>query len=61
MKALTALMALLSILSPASFDAAPAVVVAWGLSGGDVRPSRSFPNDDTSLVQAFDLALSMAG
>lgn len=36
-------------------------VMAWGLTDGEVRPSRSFPNDDTSLEQAFDLALSMAG
>jgi hypothetical protein len=34
-------------------------VVAWGLTGGEVRPSRTFPNDDKSLEQAFDLALGL--
>jgi hypothetical protein len=35
-------------------------VMAWGLTGGEVRPSRSFPNDDASLQHAFDLALSIS-
>ncbi len=35
-------------------------VVAWDLTRGEVRPSRSFPNDDKSLEQAFGLALSIA-
>jgi hypothetical protein len=35
-------------------------VVAWGLTGGEVRPSRAFPNDDAGLEQAFALALELA-
>lgn len=31
-------------------------VLAWGLSGGEVRPSRTLPNDDASLAQAFETA-----
>jgi hypothetical protein len=31
-------------------------VVAWGISGGTVRPSRTFPNDNASLDKAFELA-----
>lgn len=32
--------------------------VAWGVTNGAVRPSRTLPNDDASLQAAFDLALS---
>ncbi|MFQ5555044.1 MAG: hypothetical protein ACE5GC_06710 [Acidimicrobiia bacterium] len=36
-------------------------VVAWGLTGGAVRPSRTLPNDDASLAAAYELALTFAG
>ncbi len=31
-------------------------VLAWGLQDGNVRPSRTTPNDDESLSQAFEIA-----
>ena len=36
-------------------------VVAWGVSGGSVRPSRTFPNDNASLEAAFELAAGFVG
>lgn len=33
-------------------------VVAWGLSDGQVRPTRTFPNDNASLDAAFELAMT---
>jgi len=33
-------------------------VVAWGLMNGEVRPSRTMPNDNASLDDAFELAMS---
>lgn len=35
-------------------------VVAWGLHGGTIRPSRTFPNDNVSLETAFELVMSFA-
>ena len=35
-------------------------VLAWGLSGGEVRPSRTLPNDDASLAEAFETATGFA-
>ncbi len=35
-------------------------VLAWGLQNGNVRPSRTKPNDDTSLRKAFELATGTA-
>lgn len=32
-------------------------VLAWGLTGGEVRPSRTLPNDNASLDKAFSMAL----
>jgi hypothetical protein len=34
----------------------PADVLAWGPQDGNVRPSRTMPNDNTSLYEAFELA-----
>ena len=33
-------------------------VLAWGLGGGRVRPSRTFPNDDAGLAAAYEMAMS---
>ena len=35
-------------------------VVAWGLHDRTIRPSRTLPNDDASLEEAFELAVSFA-
>ncbi len=37
-----------------------AYVLAWGLQDGNVRPSRTKPNDDDSLYEAFVLATGAA-